>query len=70
VVIDWPGERCPTHDHPPELLPGAQVAFDEDEQACFCFRCARKWLDRDVEVPARSRGLRPATWRPSPTEPF
>jgi hypothetical protein len=67
-VIDWESERCPTCMR--ELAPGTQAAFDDDEQACFCIACARKWLDRredDDPPPARAH---PKTWRPTPLEPF
>lgn len=72
ITVDWPNERCPRCER--ELPTGMQIAFDEDEQACFCFTCARKWLDGhdddDDALPARPHADHPKTWRPSPTEPF
>ena len=70
VTVDWPNERCPKCER--ELPPEMRVAFDEDEQACFCIGCARRWLDDrdDDETPAARQHSRPKTWRPSPAEPF
>jgi hypothetical protein len=56
VSIEWPDERCPTCGRP--LPEETHAAFDEDEQACFCFACAYKWLDElddDPEPPRPSQ---------------
>jgi hypothetical protein len=52
VTIGWPDERCPTCGRPlPEEM---QVAFDEDETACFCLVCSRQWLDAQDKPPPPS----------------